>query len=85
MALQLYDFDFRNVPHKENISMTVASVFMILITVSEIHLGSLSIIIIYNYNYYNIIYIYGAWAIALVTFDVLREIYAYNMPIDREI
>ena len=31
-------------------------------------------------------YLYhSAWAIAMVTFDVLREIYAHNMPVDREI
>ena len=36
------------------------------------------------YNYY--IYLYhGAWAIAMVTFDVPREIYAHNLPVDREI
>ena len=31
-------------------------------------------------------YLYhGAWAIAIVTFDVPREIYAHKMPVDREI
>ena len=35
----------------------------------------------YNYNR---LY-HGAWAIAMVTFDVLREIYAHNLPVDREI
>ena len=43
--------------------------------------------ILYIYIYiYLFIYLYhGAWAIAMVTFDVLREIYAHNLPVDREI
>ena len=44
--------DFEKALHKGNIRMMIASVIMILITVSEIHLGSSSIVIIC------IIYIY---------------------------
>ena len=35
---------------------------------------------IYVYTLYH-----GVWTIAMVTFDVLREIYAPNLPVDREI
>ena len=56
VALDLYDYtdayyhdDFDKVLHVGNIIMTVTSGFMILITVSEIHLGSSSIIIICLY------------------------------------
>ena len=38
----------------------------------------------WNYEYLH----HGAWAIDMVTFDVKRgggEIYAHNMPVDREI
>ena len=28
---------------------------------------------------------HGAWAITMVTFDVPQEIYAHNMPVEREI
>ena len=58
MALELYNYtgNGNEVLHKGNISMTVASIFMIAITVSEIHLRSWSIIIIICIYY--ILYIY---------------------------
>ena len=34
----------------------------------------------YKYDLYH-----GVWVIAMVTFDVPQEIYAHNMPVDREI
>ena len=50
MAFQLYncddDFDFLKVLHKGNIIMTVASVFMVVITVSEIHFRFIIMIIV---------------------------------------
>ena len=59
MAFQLYNcddghgHDYLKVQHGGNISMTVASVFMIVITVSEIQLG---LQLLYNYTYTYIIY-----------------------------
>ena len=37
--------------------------------------------LVVNINY--VLLYHGAWAIAMVTFDVPREIYTHNMPVDR--